>query len=72
MFTYKKRNYQTCQDCDAESDDAEHAFFRCIVYMEERAQLQQSIGAPLEPETVDEVMLRGPESWDKMRATSGM
>ena len=47
-------------------DDAEHAFFRCKVYTEEREQLQHSIGALLEPETVVEVMLRGPESWDKI------
>ena len=29
------------------------------------------IGAPLEPETVVEVMLRGPESWDKIACYSG-
>ena len=29
-------------------------------------QLHQSIGAALEPETVVKVMLRGPESWDKI------
>ena len=34
--------------------------------MEERDQLQQSIGAPLESEIVVEVILRGPESWDKI------
>ena len=34
--------------------------------MEEWDQLQQSIGAPLEPETVVEVMMRGQESWDKI------
>ena len=34
--------------------------------MEERDQLQKSIGAPLEPETVVEVIQRGPESWDKI------
>ena len=34
--------------------------------MVERDKLRQSIGAPLEPETVVEVMLRGPESWVKI------
>ena len=34
--------------------------------MEERDQLQQRIGAPLEPKTLVEDMLRGPESWDKI------
>ena len=66
MFKYKKRSDPTYQDCGAGSDDAEHAFFRCRVYTEERDQLQHSIGAPLEPETVVEVMLHGPESWEKI------
>ena len=35
-------------------------------YMEEQDQLQQSIGAPLHTKTVVEVMLRGPEYWDKI------
>ena len=71
LFKYKKRSDPTCQDCGTGWDDAEHAFFRCRVYMEEPDQLQQSIGAPLEPDTVVEVMLRGPESWDKIACTSG-
>ena len=66
LFKYKKRSDPTCQDCGAGSDDAEHAFFRCRVYMEEQDQLRQSIGAPLESEIVADVMLRGPESWDKI------
>ena len=36
------------------------------LYMEEQDQLRQSIGAFLESETVVEVLLRGPESWDKI------
>ena len=66
LFKYKKRSDLTCQDCGAGSDDAEHAFFRCRVYTEERDQLQHNIGAPLEPKTVVQVMLRGPEFWDKI------
>ena len=46
LFKYKKRSYPTFQDCGAGSDDAEHAFFRCRVYTEERVQLQHSIDAP--------------------------
>ena len=40
-------------------------YITCIL-MEERDQLQQSIGASLEPETVVEDKLRGPEFWDKI------
>ena len=66
LFKYKKRSDPTCQDCGAGSDDADHAFFRCRVYTKEQDQLQHSIGAPLEPETVVEVVLCEPESWDKI------
>ena len=66
LSKYKKRSYPTWQNCGTGWGDAEHAFFRCRVYMEKRNQLQQSIGAPLEPETVVEVMLPGPESRDNI------
>ena len=58
------RSDPTCQDCDAEWDDVEHASFHCITYMEMRAQLQQRIETFLE--TLVEVMLRGLKSWDKI------
>ena len=66
LFKYKRLSDPTCQDCGAGWDDAEHAFFHCITYMEVRAQLQQKIGTLLETETLVEVMLCGPESWDKI------
>ena len=34
--------------------------------MEERDQLRQGIGTPLEPEIVVEIMLRVSESWNKI------
>ena len=59
------------KDVTQQWDDAEHAFIHCRTYMEVRAQLQQRIGAFSKPETLVEIMLRGPKSWTKLRATSG-
>ena len=68
MYKYEKRSDPTCQDCGSGSDDVEHTFFRYSVNMDEQDKLRQSIRAPLEP--VVEVMLCGPESWDKIAGYS--
>ena len=51
LFKYKRQRDPSCQNCGAGWDDAEHAFFHCITFMEVRAQLQQKIGTLLETET---------------------
>ena len=66
LFKYKRRSDQTYQDCGAGWDDAEHALFHCITYMEVRAQLQQKIRTLLEIETLVKAILRGPETWDEI------
>ena len=57
-----KRGSAACQYGDASRDDAEHTFFACVRWLEDRRTLETKIGS-ITPETVINAMLRNEENW---------
>ena len=45
------------------AEDAEHVFFRCPRFEEERRELEELIGVKPEPETLVELMLMTEKNW---------
>lgn len=42
--------------CPAESDDADHTLFDCIFWIGERRKLEESLGRPVRPEDVQNIL----------------
>ena len=52
-----------CVYCEAVVDDAEHTFFACNRWSDERFELENTAGC-LTPDTIVSVMTRKKENWD--------
>lgn len=50
-------------DCSAQTDDADHAIFRCDRWQRRRRDLEVRVGRALEPEVVVDVMLESRDNW---------
>jgi len=59
LWTRDKARSPACLQSPAESDDAEHTLFVCMFWSGKRMQLEQSLGRPVRPEDVTN-MLCGP------------
>lgn len=57
----------SCVDCQAATDDAEHAVFRCDRWWASRRSLQHNLGRPVEPDTLVGAMLESPKNWEAVR-----
>lgn len=55
----------SCIYGDADIDDAEHTFFNCCKWREERRNIEMNYG-PLTTHSVVEIMLRNEESWNRI------
>jgi len=56
LWTRDKARSSACLQCPAESDDAEHTLFVCMHWSGERMQLEQSLGRPVRPDDVMNVL----------------
>lgn len=58
LYRFKKLDNSGCVDCNAQIDDAEHAFFSCDRLWRERRSFEVHIGTDLSPDTVIGLMLQ--------------
>jgi len=56
LWKMNKFHSEACPHCPAELDDAEHTVFICNFWTGERRELEQSLGRPIRPENVMDVL----------------
>jgi len=56
LWKRNKVHSAACPHCPAEVDDAEHTVFTCNFWSGERRELEQSLGRPIRPEDVMDVL----------------
>jgi len=56
LWTKNRAHNPACLLCPAEEDDAEHTLAVCVYWSGERRELEQSLGRPIRPEDVMEVL----------------
>ena len=65
LHKMKKVGSPECKYCGAEYEDAEHTFFDCDRWAEERAKLKSEVGH-ITPGNVIDTMLQSEELWDRL------
>lgn len=65
LYRIGKCDSPCCIYGDAELDDAEHTFFECCKWQQERARIEASYG-PLTAQNVIGIMLESEESWKRI------
>lgn len=67
LHRFKKLADPRCVDCQAPTDDAEHAIFCCDRWWRERRSLEVEIGGEFKADTVVEMMLGCATKWETIR-----
>lgn len=62
-----KRQDYGCPYCGCEVDDAEHTFYHCQEWIEQRKVLQIEVGKKLTQENTVETMLEDEQKWCKVK-----
>jgi hypothetical protein len=62
LWRMRKVTSAECLYCPGSTDDAEHTFFACDAWEEQRAALEAEVGI-WSPETAVEIMLQGEKEW---------
>jgi len=60
----KKEPSSACHHCPAIVDDAAYTAFECPAWSEERTELQNAIGIPLNVDSLVPAMLSCPSKWE--------
>lgn len=63
-YRFKLEEEPTCPDCQPAREDAEHVFFHCTRFSEERATVQQNLSQQLSPENIVSQMVANKTAWD--------
>lgn len=63
LYKYKYEDSPYCPSCGDINEDAEHVFFVCPRFKEERTKLECMIGRTIAPETLMRAMLTSEEAW---------
>ena len=56
-----------CPSCEGENEDAEHVFFRCTRFSEERKKLKEVLGVIPEPDNIVTYMLKAVRNWSAVK-----
>lgn len=69
LYQMGKKRRAACQYGDAENDDAEHTFFQCTRWQQERQKIEREIGETITPENIIALMLNKQNSWELCSST---
>lgn len=70
LHRIKKIDTPVCVDCQADTDDAEHAIFICDRWWRERKATETEIEGELKPETVAGLMMKNGKIGTRSKHTS--
>ena len=60
------RPNSNCRLCGEVEDNGEHTIFACPVHEQDRRKLATQVGSLFSKENIIAVMLKSPDSWDKI------
>ena len=63
LCTIGKRQHESCCLCDAEVDNAEHAYFDCEFFKNRRERLELVLNSSFNPETLVDSLLESKQKW---------
>ena len=63
LYLIGKRTNESCVICNAEVDNAQHAFFDCPDFLDRRDRLERDLNDKFSPDTVVNLLLESKEKW---------
>lgn len=67
LYRFGHDSAPECPSCDGEVEDAEHVFFRCTRFVEQRSALKEILGATPDPDNIVTNMLEAMEKWTAVK-----